>query len=114
MPISPSPSAFFAWLLVGLAVLGCVYQLLAAFAVHRWAARRRPIAAERRAVTLLKPLCGEEIRLDDNLRSFTRLAYPQTQMVCGVRERNDAAIAAVKRLQAGAPDSDVALVIDPR
>ena len=114
MPISLPSSATFAWVLVVLALAGCAYQLLATFAVLRWARRPRPVAAERRPVTLLKPLCGDEVGLDDNLESFTRLTYPSVQMVCGVRDSNDPAIGAVRRLQATSPDSDIDLVVDPR
>lgn len=114
MTILSSPAASLAWLLIVLTAFGCAYQLLAAYAVRRWAARPRPVAADRRPVTLLKPLCGDEIRLHDDLRSFFGLSYPEVQMVCGVRDAHDPAIGVVRQLQATLPEEDIALVVDPR
>jgi len=96
-----------------LTAFGCLYQLLAAYAVGRWPARARPSPAARRPVTLLKPLCGDEARLYENLLSFCRLDYPAVQLVCGVREPDDPAIAVVRRLQSDRPEADIALVVEP-
>jgi ceramide glucosyltransferase len=114
MVILPSPAMSIAWALIVLASFGCAYQLLAAYAVRRWAARPRPSPVERPPVTLLKPLCGDEITLRDDLRSFFRLSYPKVQMVCGVRDATDPAIGVVRQLQATLPAADIALVVDPK
>ena len=65
-------------------------------------------------VTLLKPLCGLEPDFADNLRSFCRQDYPTYQIVFGVRDPADPAIAVVKDLQAEFPDRDIALVVDEK
>lgn len=65
-------------------------------------------------VTLLKPLCGLEPDFADNLRSFCRQDYPAYQIVFGVRDPADPAIAVVQALQAEFPDRDIALVIDEK
>jgi ceramide glucosyltransferase len=96
-----------------LAIVGSFYQLLAAYAVRRFTVQRTQIPQERPAVTLLKPLCGDETGLYQNLRSFCELDYPALQIVCGVRDRNDPAIAVVRALQADLPDIDLVLVTDP-
>lgn len=62
-------------------------------------------------VTLLKPLCGLEPEFADNLRSFCRQDYATYQIVFGVRDPADPAIAVVKALQAEFPDRDIALVV---
>jgi ceramide glucosyltransferase len=49
-------------------------------------------------VTLLKPLCGTEPDLYLNLRSFCLQDYPAYQIVFGVRDAADPAIAVVRRL----------------
>ena len=95
------------------AILGSVYQLVATYAVVRLAARPRRVPVDRPPVTLLKPLCGDEAGLFENLSSFCRIDYPIVQLVCGVRQATDPAIAVVERLQAAFPDADIALVVDP-
>ncbi len=64
--------------------------------------------------SILKPLCGAETGSYENLRSFCLQDYPDFQIVCGVRDANDPAIAAVRRLQQEFPALDLELVIDPR
>jgi ceramide glucosyltransferase len=103
----------FSSLFLTLGVLGSFYQLLAAYAVRRFTVQGTQKPRERPAVTLLKPLCGDESGLHQNLRSFCELDYPNLQIVCGVRDRNDPAIAVVRALQADLHDIDLVLVIDP-
>jgi ceramide glucosyltransferase len=63
------------------------------------------------AVTVLKPLHGSERGLYDCLRSFCEQDYPRFQIVCGVREADDAAVAVVRALQAAYPRCDLQLEI---
>lgn len=72
------------------------------------------VAGAGAAVSVLKPLHGREPGLYANLRSFTDQDYPQLQLVFGVRDRADAALAVVRALVADRPRSDIALVVDPR
>jgi ceramide glucosyltransferase len=65
-------------------------------------------------VTVLKPLHGMEPRLYENLRTFCLQAHPDYQLVFGVREANDPAIAAVERLRETFPQRSIDLVVDPR
>jgi ceramide glucosyltransferase len=102
-----------AWLLIASSVLGSLYQLLATYAVRRFAAQPAQKAVTRPPVTLLKPLCGDESGLYQNLRSFCELDYPMMQIVCGVRDPDDPAIAVVRRLQADMPHVDLVLVSNP-
>ena len=50
----------------------------------------------------------------ENLRSFCLQDYPDFQIVCGVRDASDPAIAVVRRLRSEFPALDLELVIDPR
>jgi ceramide glucosyltransferase len=93
---------------------GVVYGLIASIAVRRFAALPRPRSGLRPPVTILKPLLGAESDLYDNLRSFCRQTYPELQIVCGVADAGDSAVAVVRRLQAELPQTDIALVIDGR
>jgi ceramide glucosyltransferase len=78
------------------------------------ALRQRPDPARLRPVSVLKPLCGAEPRLYDNLRSFFAQRHAAFQLVFGVRDAQDPAIAVVQRLQAEFPQVDSTLVVDPR
>lgn len=65
-------------------------------------------------LTVMKPLCGIEPELADNLRSFCRQDYGTFQIVCGVRDPNDEAIAVVEGIKREFPDHDITLVVDER
>lgn len=95
--------------------VGVLYALTAAVLVRRFMARALPAATASPAVTLLKPLSGDEPGLDGALASFAALDYPgPVQMVFGVHAADDPAAAAVRRLQDAHPALDIALVADPR
>src|SRR5260370_41407470 len=63
-------------------------------------------------VTLLKPLCGAEEGLYENLRSFFLQEYGEYQIVFGVRDAADPAIAVVERLVKEFPRVPAKLVIN--
>lgn len=65
-------------------------------------------------VTVLKPLCGPEPNLEANLATFCMQSHPRFQLVFGVRDPNDPAIAVVRRLARRFPAVDMELVVDPR
>ena len=76
-------------MLAALALIGCGYQLFAAIALKRFFARppARPATAE--AMTILKPLHGDEPQLGVNLESYLAQDYSApVQMVCGVSDPN--------------------------
>ncbi|HTV76688.1 MAG TPA: bacteriohopanetetrol glucosamine biosynthesis glycosyltransferase HpnI [Steroidobacteraceae bacterium] len=103
-----------AWTGTGLATLAAIYTLIALVGAvlrprraHAW-----PTALPRPGVTILKPLCGAEPRLYECLYSFCTQAWPQLQIVFGVRDPADPAVAVVRRLQHEFPALDLALVQD--
>jgi ceramide glucosyltransferase len=69
-------------------------------------------SAEPLPVSILKPLCGLEPRLYENLRSFCEQDYPEFEIVFGVRDPADPAIEVVRRLQREFPNAGIDLVID--
>lgn len=106
-----------AYAMLGLMVVACsgAYLTVAIASVVRF--RRRLDAAPRRAdlpVTVLKPLCGAEVDLERNLRSFCDQDYGTYQVIFAVRDPHDPAIAVVEALIAAFPDTDIALVVDER
>jgi ceramide glucosyltransferase len=65
-------------------------------------------------LSILKPLCGDEPRLYECLRSFCQQNYPEFQIVFGVRDPADPAAAVVERLKDEFPELDITLVCDTR
>jgi ceramide glucosyltransferase len=102
---------------IGFASLGAAagYGLLNVIAVSVWRLRRTPApAATLPPVTILKPLCGAEPGLYDDLRSFCRQDYPEFQIIFGVRDPADPACAVVHRLEAEFPTLPIELVVNPQ
>ena len=66
------------------------------------------------AVTILKPLCGSEENLYQNLASFCQQNYGTYQIVFAVRESSDPSIEVVKKLIHDYPEIDITLVVDER
>jgi len=103
------------WLFLAVAAVGVLYAVAAGALVRGFMRRPLPAAAERPAVTLLKPLHGAEPGLDAALLSFADQAYAgPAQIVFGVHAPDDPAAEAVRRLIAARPALDIALVADAR
>src|ERR1700733_13558418 len=103
---------FLAWVLVGLSAAGCAYLGLSVLAVRRLVAAAPRTAAVPVGVSVLKPLYGVDAELAANLRSFCRQDHPAYQVIFGVRDADDPAIAVVRQVMAEFPDRDLALVVD--
>jgi ceramide glucosyltransferase len=97
-----------------LLVPGWIYLIAAALAVTRFAGRPLPAAAEQPAVSVLKPLHGDEPGLYENLRSFAEQDYPEHQIVLGVNDPRDGALDAADALIRKFLNADIALIVDPR
>lgn len=97
------------------AALGCLYALAAAWAARGFAQARPASTAICPAVTILKPLHGLEPNLYANLARFCAQDYESpVQVVFGVDDAADPAIAIVRQLTAAYPDRDFKLVINAR
>ena len=99
------------------ALAGCGYLVAAAILIGRSARHPAPQAraASAPAVTMLKPLHGDEPGLLDNLDSFCRQDYPgPIQVVFGVQDPNDGAIAVVGHLRKAQTTRDLDLVIETK
>jgi ceramide glucosyltransferase len=97
----------------GLALVGAGYALAAAFLAGRFMRARNAAASAYPAVTILKPLHLGEPGLSENLESFFAQDYPgEVQIVFGVHDPADPAIAVVEALQARYPHRDTVIVAD--
>ncbi|WP_404791070.1 bacteriohopanetetrol glucosamine biosynthesis glycosyltransferase HpnI [Altericista sp. CCNU0014] len=65
-------------------------------------------------ISILKPLCGPDADAYAKLSSFCQQAYPIYQIIFGVRDPADPAIAVVEKLIADFPQVDIRLVADDR
>jgi ceramide glucosyltransferase len=96
--------------LITLAAIG--YLVVALWSVARLPLRRSK-PGDLPALTVLKPLCGDEPSLDACLRSFCVQDYPAPlQIVFGLRDPADPAYALARRLQREFPERDIDIVVD--
>jgi ceramide glucosyltransferase len=91
------------------------YIVLAVIAVAAGRLRRRTHSLpSQQPVTILKPLCGAEPGLYDNLRSFCNQDYPCFEIIFGVRDSADPARPVVDRLIAEHASLPITLIVDPK
>ena len=93
---------------------GCLFMLFAAALM--WSSTRpQPAPEPAPDLTILKPLHGDEAGLYENLASFCEQDYSGVvQIVFGVENPNDPAIAVVETLRAAYPGRALELVVEPR
>jgi ceramide glucosyltransferase len=95
-------------LCASLAVASTLFSFFALFWVTR---RRRDLPRYEPPITILKPLKGIDEDLEANLRTFFQLDYPTYQILFGVAEAGDPAVAVVEKLLAEFPHHDAKLVV---
>ncbi len=104
-------------LLAALAALATLAGLVQAvtgwWAVRRFSRADHPPGPWRPAMTVLKPLHGDEPLLEQALASFCGQDYPNFQIVFGLQDPTDPALHVIRRLRARFPAVDMAVVIDP-
>jgi ceramide glucosyltransferase len=100
--------------LLALAGVASVYWLAASCCMLIFWRRRVPRSTVAPHVTVLKPVCGAGGHLYESLRSFCRQEYSDYQIVVGVRDADDPAMAIVYQLMAEFPQLDLRLVVNDR
>jgi ceramide glucosyltransferase len=98
------------------AALGCGYLMFVAILVGRFAREIAPTRPDvTPGVTILKPLHGAEPGLIENLASFCVQDYPgDVQIIFGVQDPSDQAVAVVERLRSVQGGRDIELVVDTK
>jgi ceramide glucosyltransferase len=97
-----------------LTVLGSVQALAGLYLARAFAGRRAlPSDAPLPAVTVLKPVCGDERLLEEALISFCLQDYAGLQIVIGAQDPADPALGVARRVKAMFPALDIAIVVDP-
>ena len=64
-------------------------------------------------VSILKPLKGEDPEMYEGFRSYCLQQYPQYEIIFGVNDKHDPAIASVERLQQEFPKHSIHLLVSP-
>ncbi len=101
-------------LLLSAAGAGMAYLAFATARLIAFERRHLQTTAAVTGVTILKPLCGDEPRLFENLCSFCDQGHERLQILFGVRDRDDPAISVAKRVIERFPGRDIKLIVDGR
>ena len=106
-----------------LALCGLGYLMLSLWSEWRFLRRRRASRTQARGeqpgecftppVSILKPLRGTDRQMYESFRSHCRQDYPRYEIVFGVNDANDEAVAEVERLRREFPEHEIRLVICP-
>ncbi|HEX4196104.1 MAG TPA: bacteriohopanetetrol glucosamine biosynthesis glycosyltransferase HpnI [Caulobacteraceae bacterium] len=100
--------------LIGLAVAGAIYAGLATWATWRFTRQKPTAPIGRPAISVLKPLHGDEPELYENLKSFCDQSYAGTvRIILGVQDSGDPALAVAERLKGDHLACDIVVVSDP-
>ena len=84
----------FAVLLTG----SLVYCILVVVATRRFLSTTLPVQRNKPLISVLKPLCGHDDGLEENLRSFMVQDYPEYEVLFGVHRPDDPAVAVAEKI----------------
>ena len=96
-----------------LAAFGVVQAVAGLCAVFAFAQTRSLAPATLPAVTILRPVCGDEPLLEEAIQSLCVQDYPCFQLLIGARDADDPALGVARRLQARFPACDIGIIADP-
>jgi ceramide glucosyltransferase len=75
-----------------------VYCVLIVVATRRFLSATLPVPGNMPPVSVLKPLCGHDDGLEENLRSFMVQDYPEYEVLFGVHRPDDPAVAVAEKI----------------
>jgi ceramide glucosyltransferase len=110
------------WIFQFVAILGClsscIYYVIclwssAAFLREQEAGRSARPTQTLPCVSILKPLKGTDPDIYESFRSHCLQDYPEYEIIFGVSDGNDPAVASVRQLQREFPDRAIHLVVSP-
>src|SRR5450759_2274671 len=103
------------WVAAGLACIltgSLVYCVLVLLAVRSYVRSGMGLpACVPPPISVLKPLAGRDLGLEDNLRSFFTQDYPNFELLFAVRTPDDPAVEVVRNLQAEFPRVTSSLIV---
>jgi len=100
------------YILTSITLLGAL-QAVAGLLVVRWFVSRpqRPPSAAV-PVSILKPICGDEVLLEEAIASFCVQDYHAFQLVIGAQDPDDPGLDVARRVQARYPGADITIVVN--
>jgi ceramide glucosyltransferase len=109
------------WMIQVVAVFGCfsssIYYLLCLWSASAFLRERRPAgdgylpAQALPPVSILKPLKGTDPEIYQSFRSHCLQDYPEYEIIFGVSDPNDPAVASVRQLQSEFPALNIRLMV---
>ncbi|MBV9402307.1 MAG: bacteriohopanetetrol glucosamine biosynthesis glycosyltransferase HpnI [Candidatus Eremiobacteraeota bacterium] len=96
---------------LGAAIAGLVYVGAARRYMREFERRSHEDGAYEPDVTILKPLCGDEPELCENLRSFCDQRYGNFRIVFGVANESDPARAVAEQIRKAFPSRDIVISV---
>jgi ceramide glucosyltransferase len=95
-----------------LAVLGVVLTTIQVLLVRRFRAPRGPVCERPEFVSILKPVCGLDDQLEENLLSFTSLRGMRYEVIVSAEEWEDPALEVVRRVMRAHPFAPFRIIVD--
>ena len=98
----------------GVALAGCAYYVLVLLAARQFLRRRRGPDSQVGnvpAISVLKPLAGDEPGLAENLDSFFRLDYPHYEALFAARDELDPALAIARAARTAYPELEAHVLV---
>ncbi|HWW61664.1 MAG TPA: glycosyltransferase, partial [Thermoanaerobaculia bacterium] len=96
-----------------LALIGTIITTAQAVMTRRFARTAPPASRVDAFVSILKPVCGLDDELEQNLASFTRLRGIRYEVIISAETPDDPAVEVAQRVMRAHPDAPFRLVIDP-
>ena len=75
-----------------------IYCVLIVVATRRFLSATLPVAGTKPPISVLKPLCGHDDGLEENLRSFMVQDYPEYEVLFGVHRSDDSAVGVAEKI----------------
>lgn len=106
------PLTLIVYALAALVAGSLVFSLLMIVAAWRYASVKTPPAPQAwPPISLLTPLAGKDLGLEDNLRTSFAQEYPDFELVFAVRQETDSAVPVARQLMAAFPNVPSQLII---
>jgi len=105
----------FAWsaLLLVPVVVSCVYWIATGLMMARFFRRRAPADSSwLPTVSLIKPVCGLEKNIHENLSTACRQNYPRYEVIFSVQDSADPALPLLARIRGENPTVPIQIVVD--
>jgi ceramide glucosyltransferase len=96
------------------AIAAGLYYLIALGAALARLRSRDPVARSAPPVSILKPVHGRDPRFYEAIHSHATQDYPEYEILFGVKDPDDSALADIRRLQAAFPNRPIRLVLTTR